>query len=107
MKYVVAVIPPHHLNEVLDELYKREVRMVTVGQVMGYGQEKGEAEVYRGHTEVGRLLQKVKLEIAVRDDSVQEITNAITSRLDSEAEAGDSRGEIFVMGLLEDVVTGV
>lgn len=103
MKYIVAVVPPDRLNEILAELDKREIRMVTVNPVMGYGQEKGEAEVYRGHKEVGRLLQKVKLEIAVNDADLDSVTSAITKPLHSR---DTNFGEIFVMNLEQERVVG-
>ena len=98
MKYVIAVIQPDRLNEVLDELERREVHLVTVTQVMGRGRQKGIAEVYRGHKEVGSLLRKVKLEIAVNDEYLQPTIEAITQGARSE-KIGD--GKIFVLDLPE------
>ena len=77
MKYIVAVIQPDRMSEVLDELEKAQVHLVTVTQVMGRGRQKGVAEVYRGHKEAGSLLRKVKLEIAVNEDFVQPTIDAI------------------------------
>ncbi len=77
MKYIVAVIQPDRMSEVLDELEKAQVHLVTVTQVMGRGRQKGVAEVYRGHKEAGSLLRKVKLEIAVNDNFVQPTIDAI------------------------------
>jgi nitrogen regulatory protein P-II 2 len=96
MKYIVAVIQPDRLQDVLDELEKREVNLVTVTQVMGHGRQMGEAQVYRGHKEVGRLLRKVKLEIAVNDDFVERTIEAITTGARTE-HIGD--GKIFVLPL--------
>lgn len=100
MKYIIAVIQPDRLNEVLDELYKRDVQLVTVTQVMGHGRQKGEAQVYRGHKEVGRLLRKVKLEIAVNDEYVRPTIEAVVAGARTE-HIGD--GKIFVLDL-EDVI---
>ena len=89
-------------REVLDELDKREVHLVTVTNVMGHGRQKGEAEVYRGHKEAGRLLRKVKLEVAVNDDYVQPTIDAIVGGARSDGgKIGD--GEIFVFDLSECV----
>ena len=77
MKYIVAVVQPDRMSDVLDELEKAEVHLVTVVQVMGRGRQKGIAEVYRGHKEAGSLLRKVKLEIAVNDNFVQPAIDAI------------------------------
>ena len=98
MKYIVAVIQSDRLNEVMDELDKREVHLVTVSEVMGHGRQKGEAEVYRGHKEVGRLLRKVKLEIAVNEEFVQPTVEAISAGARTE-QIGD--GKIFVLSLEE------
>ena len=100
MKYIVAVIQPDRLNEVLQELYKREVHLVTVTQVMGHGRQKGQAQVYRGHKEVGLLLRKVKLEIAVNEEYVKPTIEAITIGARTE-NIGD--GKIFVLDL-QDVI---
>ncbi len=77
MKYIIAVIQPDRMSEVLDELEKADVHLVTVAQVMGRGRQKGIAEVYRGHKEAGSLLRKVKLEIAVNEAFVQPTIDAI------------------------------
>ena len=98
MKYVIAVIQPDRLHDVLDELERREVHLVTVTHVMGRGRQKGLAEVYRGHKEAGSLLRKVKLEIAVNDDYVQGTIDAIVSAARSQ-QIGD--GKIFVLDLAE------
>ena len=96
MKYIIAVIQPDRLNEVLDELDNRAVHLVTVTHVMGRGRQKGEAEVYRGHKEVGSLLRKVKLEIAENDEFVQPAIDAIVAGART-GQIGD--GKIFVMNL--------
>ena len=96
MKYIVAVIQPDRMNDVLDELDKQDVHLLTVTQVMGHGRQRGEAEVYRGHKEAGRLLRKVKLELAVNDDYVDKTVKAITAGARTE-QIGD--GKIFVLPL--------
>ncbi len=100
MKYVIAVIQPDRLREVLDELERREIHLVTVTQVMGRGRQRGEAEVYRGHKEVGTLLRKIKLEIAVNDSFLQPTIDAIlTAARTDGGRIGD--GKIFVLELQE------
>jgi nitrogen regulatory protein P-II 2 len=95
MKYIIAIIQPDRLNEVVDELDKHDVHLMTVTQVMGHGRQKGEAEVYRGHKEAGRFLRKVKLEIGVNDEFVDKAIAAITSGAKIEGGTiGD--GKIFV-----------
>ncbi len=54
MKYIVAIIQPAKLNDVLDALERIDVLLVTVTNVLGRGRQKGVAEVYRGHKEIGR-----------------------------------------------------
>ncbi len=98
MKYVIAVIQPDRLDDVLDALEKAEVHLVTVSHVMGRGRQKGVAEVYRGHKEVGSLLRKVKLEIGVNDEYVQAAIDAITGAARvGQGSIGD--GKIFVLNL--------
>ena len=96
MKYIIAVIQQDRLHEVLDALDEKNVHLVTVTQVLGHGRQKGEAVVYRGHKEAGRLLKKVKLEIGVNDEFVETAIEAISSsaRTDN-GEIGD--GKIFVV----------
>ncbi len=100
MKYIVAVIQPDRLNEVLDELEKQNIHLATVTQTMGRGRQKGVSEVYRGHKEVGSLLRKVKVEIAVNDDFVKPAIDAITRGARS-GNIGD--GKIFVLDMNEVV----
>ena len=96
MKYIVAVIQPDRLNDVLDALEASEIHLVTVTTVMGRGRQKGIAEVYRSHKEAGSLLRKVKLEVAVNDDYVQVVVDAIASSAKT-GQIGD--GKIFVLAL--------
>jgi nitrogen regulatory protein P-II 2 len=100
MKYIVAVIQPDRLDDVLEKLTEKEIHLVTVTTVMGRGRQKGIAEVYRSHKEAGSLLRKVKLEIAVNDAYVQPTVEAITQG-GRTGEVGD--GKIFVLDLQECV----
>ena len=96
MKYVVAIIQPDKLDDVLGELAGKEIHLVTVSSVMGRGRQKGVAQVYRSHKEVGCLLKKAKLEIAVNDEFVQHTVDAIVSAGQT-GEIGD--GKIFVLDM--------
>ena len=100
MKYIVAVIQPDRLDAVLDELEKAQVHLVTVTHVMGRGRQRGVAEVYRGHKEVGSLLRKVKVEIAVNDDFLQPSVDAI-SKAARVGQGGIGDGKIFILDLEE------
>jgi nitrogen regulatory protein P-II 1 len=96
MKYIVAVIQPDRLDEVLRLLEQKEIHLVTVSNVVGRGRQKGIAEVYRSHKEQGCLLRKTKLEIAVNDEFVQQTIDAIIAGART-GQIGD--GKIFVMDL--------
>jgi len=100
MKYIIAVIQPDRLDEVLKRLTEKEIHLVTVSNVVGRGRQKGVAEVYRGHKEQGSLLKKVKLEIAVNEEFVEPTIKAIVDGARTE-KIGD--GKIFVMDLQECV----
>jgi nitrogen regulatory protein P-II 2 len=96
MKLVIAIIQPHKLEEVKEELYKAEVNLITVSEVLGHGRQKGIAEVYRGFKETGNLLRKIRLEIAVNDNFVEPTVKAITKGART-GETGD--GKIFIVPL--------
>ncbi len=96
MKLVIAIIQPHKLEEVKEELYKAEVNLITVSEVLGHGRQKGIAEVYRGFKETGNLLRKIRLEIAVNDNFVEATVKAITKGART-GETGD--GKIFIVPL--------
>jgi nitrogen regulatory protein P-II 2 len=96
MKYIVAVIQPDRLDDVLEKLTEKEIHLVTVTNVMGRGRQKGVAEVYRSHKEAGSLLKKVKLEMAVNEEFVKPAIDAIVAA-GRTGQVGD--GKIFVMDL--------
>jgi nitrogen regulatory protein P-II 1 len=96
MKLVIAIIPPHRLESVKQELYKAQVNLLTVNEVLGHGRQKGITEVYRGVKETGNLLKKVRLEIAVNDNFVEPTIAAIVKGART-GETGD--GKIFILPL--------
>ncbi|MGQ0645106.1 MAG: P-II family nitrogen regulator [Elusimicrobiota bacterium] len=96
MKYIIAIIQPDRLDEVLQRLDEKEIHLVTVCSVMGRGRQKGISEVYRSHTEAGSLLKKTKLEMAVNDDYVKPAMEAIAKGAKT-GKVGD--GKIFVLEL--------
>jgi nitrogen regulatory protein P-II 1 len=98
MKYIIAVIQPDRLDEVLKKLEEKEIHLVTVSNVVGRGRQKGIAEVYRGHKEQGSLLRKVQIEIAVNDAFVEPAIKAIVDGAKT-GQIGD--GKIFVLDLPE------
>lgn len=96
MKYIIAVIQPDRLDDVLEKLEEKEIHLVTVTSVMGRGRQKGIAAVYRSHTEAGSLLKKTKLEIGVNDEFVAPAVEAIIKGAQT-GEIGD--GKIFVLDM--------
>ena len=100
MKMIIAIIKPSKLEEVINHLYKAEVNLLTVSEILGHGRQKGVTEVYRGAKEMGNLLRKVRLEIAVNDNFVEPTIKAILNGGQT-GEIGD--GKIFVLPLEECV----
>jgi nitrogen regulatory protein P-II 1 len=100
MKYIIAIVQPDRLEEVMQRLEEKEIHLVTVTSVMGRGRQKGIAEVYRSHKEAGTLLKKIKLEIAVNDAYVKPALEAIIQG-GRTGQVGD--GKIFVLNLEETV----
>ena len=98
MKYIIAVIQPDRMDDILQNLEEKEIHLVTVTSVMGRGRQKGIATVYRSHKEAGSLLKKIKLEIAVNDAFVKPAIDAIIAG-GRTGEVGD--GKIFVLDLEE------
>jgi nitrogen regulatory protein P-II 2 len=98
MKLIIAIIKPDRLDAVKEELYKAEVNLITVSEVLGHGRQMGVTEIYRGMREMGNLLRKVRLEIAVNDGFVEPTINAIIKGAQT-GEIGD--GKIFVLDLAD------
>ena len=96
MKLVTAIIKPFKLDDVRSALSDVGVQGITVTEVKGYGRQKGHTELYRGAEYVVDFLPKVKLEIAVGDDIVDAVIEAITSAAKT-GKIGD--GKIFVSDL--------
>ena len=96
MKLVIAIVRPEKANDVLEALYRAEVRGVTMSRVQGHGGELDRVETYRGTTVKMGLAEKVRFEIAVSDDFVQPTVDALREGARTD-EVGD--GKIFVMSL--------
>ena len=96
MKLIIAIIQPHKLEDVLQELEKCEIHLKTVSNVLGCGRQKGMTQIYRGRKETGNLLKKVRLEIAVNEKFVESTISAITKGAKT-SNIGD--GKIFVVDL--------
>ncbi|MFL5482068.1 MAG: P-II family nitrogen regulator [Gemmatimonadaceae bacterium] len=94
MKLVVAIVRPEKLNDVLEGLYRAEVRGLTISRVRGHGGETEQVETYRGTTVKVELHDKVRIEIGVSDNFVKATVDAILSG-GRTGEVGD--GKIFVL----------
>ena len=96
MKYIIAIIKPHRLDEVRSALSDAGIEGVTVSEVKGHGRQKGHSEIYRGAEYQVNFLPKVKLEVAVPTDVVDAAVEAIggAARTDK---IGD--GKVFVLPL--------
>ena len=96
MKLVTAIIKPFKLDEVRDALSEIGVQGMTVTEVKGFGRQKGHTELYRGAEYVVDFVPKVKLEVAVSDNRLDEVTDAIVQASQT-GKLGD--GKIFVYDL--------
>ena len=100
MKKVEAIIKPFKLDEVKDKLNEIEVQGITVTEVKGFGRQKGHTELYRGAEYVVDFLPKVKLEVVIDSDRLDEVVNTIMKAAQT-GRIGD--GKIFVTNL-EDTI---
>ncbi|MCP4563300.1 MAG: P-II family nitrogen regulator [Bosea sp.] len=96
MKIVMAIIKPFKLEEVRDGLTAIGVHGLTVTEVKGYGRQKGHTEIYRGAEYAVSFLPKIKIEVAVTDDLVGKVIEAITAAART-GQIGD--GKIFVSSI--------
>ncbi|MDH3632988.1 MAG: P-II family nitrogen regulator [Gammaproteobacteria bacterium] len=100
MKIITAIIKPFKLDDVRQALGEIGVQGLTVSEVKGFGRQKGHTELYRGAEYVVDFLPKVKIEVAIDDDLVDQAVEAITSSANT-GKIGD--GKIFIT-TLEQVV---
>ena len=98
MKIVTAIIKPFKLDEVREALGELGVTGVTVTEVKGFGRQKGHTELYRGAEYVVDFLPKVKVEVALAEDSVESAVEAIIKAAQT-GKIGD--GKIFINSLEE------
>ncbi len=96
MKIVMAIIKPFKLEEVRDALTSIGVHGLTVTEVKGYGRQKGHTEIYRGAEYAVSFLPKIKIEVAVANDLVGKVIDAITGAART-GQIGD--GKIFVSSI--------
>jgi nitrogen regulatory protein P-II 2 len=98
MKLITAVIKPFKLDDVREALADIGVQGITVTEVKGFGRQKGHTELYRGAEYVVDFLPKIKLEIAVAQDMVDSVVEAVTKSA-ATGKIGD--GKIFITSLDE------
>ena len=96
MKLITAIIKPFKLDDVRDALSETGVTGITVSEVKGFGRQKGHTELYRGAEYVVDFLPKMKLEIAIDEDRVEAVIDAIVGAART-GKIGD--GKIFVSDL--------
>ena len=100
MKKIEAIIKPFKLDEVKDALHEIGLQGITVTEAKGFGRQRGHTELYRGAEYIADFMPKLKLEVVVRDDQIEEVVDAIARKART-GRIGD--GKIFVSSL-EDVV---
>jgi len=96
MKLVIAIIKPFKLDQVRDALTAIGVHGMTVTEVTGYGRQKGHTEIYRGSEYAVNFLPKVRLEIAVPGELVDQVIEAISGAAKT-GQIGD--GKVFVTSI--------
>lgn len=100
MKLIKAIIKPFKLDEVKDALTEIGVEGMTVSEVKGFGRQKGHTEIYRGSEYTVDFLPKVKLEVAVGDEVVDKVIDAIVTSAQT-GKIGD--GKVFVLPIEQAV----
>ena len=100
MKKIEAIIKPFKLDEVKDELNKIGVLGLTVSEVKGYGRQKGHTELYRGAEYAIDFLPKIKIEIVISDELIDDVIDVIKKKAQT-GRIGD--GKIFISHIEETV----
>ena len=100
MKKIEAIIKPFKLDEVKEALHEIGVSGITVTEAKGFGRQKGHTELYRGAEYVVDFLPKVKIEIAIADDLVNKVIDAIVGASQT-GKIGD--GKLFIIPIEEAV----
>ena len=94
MKLIIAIIKPFKLDDVREALTPLGVQGLTVSEVKGFGRQKGQTEIYRGAEYHVNFIPKVKIEVVVPADRVEQVVEAITKAARTD-KIGD--GKIFVL----------
>ena len=96
MKMITAIVKPFKLDDVREAVAEVGVQGITVTEVKGFGRQRGHTELYRGAEYVVDFLPKAKIELAVADDLVEQVVEAITKAAHT-GKIGD--GKIFVASI--------
>ena len=100
MKFIMAIIKPFKMDDVWEALSDIGIKGMTVTEVKGFGRQQGHTELYRGAEYVVDFLPKIKIELAVSDDLVDAVIEAVTKSAYT-GKIGD--GKIFVLDLEQTV----
>jgi len=100
MKMITAIIKPFKLDDVREAVGEIGIKGITVTEVKGFGRQRGHTELYRGAEYVVDFLPKAKIELAVADDMVERVIEAITENART-GKIGD--GKIFVTALEQTI----
>jgi len=100
VQLIIAVIKPFKLDDVREALSRIGVQGMTVTEVKGFGRQKGHTELYRGAEYVVDFLPKIKIEVAVSDDQVDRVVEAISGTART-GKIGD--GKIFAVNMGEAI----
>ncbi len=105
MKMVMAIIKPFKLDEVRESLTSLGLQGLTVSEVKGFGRQKGQTEIYRGAEYSVNFLPTVKVEVAVTDDLVERVVEAIQKSANT-GRIGDGKIFVFDLGQAVRIRTG-
>nr|WP_314263451.1 P-II family nitrogen regulator [uncultured Moellerella sp.] len=100
MKYIIAIIKPFKLEDVRDALSNIGIQGLTISESRGFGRQKGHSELYRGAEYTVDFLPKVKIEIAINDEQLEQVVEVIELAAKT-GKVGD--GKIFVLDLVQAV----
>jgi len=100
MKLIIAIIKPFKLEEVKEALAEAGIEGMTVTEVKGFGRQKGQTEIYRGAEYIVNFLPKVKIEVAVTDEIVDRVVEAIQAAAQT-GKIGD--GKIFIFDIVHAI----
>ena len=105
MKFVTAVIKPFKLDEVREALTEIGIQGLTVTEARGYGRQGGHTEIYRGAEYAVNFLPKIRLEVAVADELVDQVVEMVTNAART-GQIGDGKIFVFELGQAVRIRTG-